>query len=298
MGVLDKLFYHTWNIGIVERSIYDIIVSTDSQLGVNWVKHNYRDRFFADPFILDLSDTQIQVLVEEFPYSKKKGVISLLTIDRRNYKLLRRKVVLEQPFHMSYPYIHRDLENNVAWVAPEASMSGCLYKYSWNSDAEMLMSQELLIEEPLLDSTIVEHDNRFWLFCTKRGPDSNSKLYLYYSDNQCGPWKEHPLNPVMNDSQMARPAGYMVKVDGYIYRVVQKNDKTYGERIYLTKIEELSTTAFKEVFVKELCAQKDKYSHGFHTINGYKDICVVDGLCKVFSPLRRIFFELRYKLGI
>ena len=296
IDIFNKLYYYRWNIGFAEKDIKDIILDKESQIDVKWVKHSYRDRFFADPFILNLGESQIQVLVEEFPYSIKKGIISLLTIDRNSYTLIDRKVVLEQSFHMSYPYIQRDKDNNVMWVAPEASMSGRLYRYSLEKDTNILTNQVTVINHPLLDSTIVEYDNMFWLFCTKRGDSSNSQLHIYFSNSLDGPWEDHPCNPVLDDSMMARPAGYMVNLNDTIYRFVQKNDKSYGERIYLTKIVELSTTSFKEVFVKELYSQNDKYSYGFHTINGYENICVVDGLCKEFAPLKRICFELKNKL--
>lgn len=298
MSVVSKFYYHTWNIGIIENSITNIILlNNNTLLSVNWINHNYRDRFFADPFILDYTESEIQILVEEYPYFKKKGVISLLTVDRKNYNLLKRKVILEQPYHMSYPYIQRDSSGEL-WVAPEASMGGCLYRYNINLESKILENQEVLLSEPALDSTIIEHDGMYWLFCTKRGFDSNKKLYIYYSNTSKGPWLAHTKNPVVDDSKYARPAGYMVKLNDTIYRFVQKNDISYGETINITKIEELSTVNYKESFVKQLNCRNSKYSSGFHTINGYKDICVVDGLYKDFAPFRRIWFEFRNKFNL
>lgn len=68
------------------------------------------------------------MLVEDFPYYDKHGMISLLKIDRKSYELLDRKVILKQPYHMSYPFIQRGKDGSVSWVAPEASMSGKLTK--------------------------------------------------------------------------------------------------------------------------------------------------------------------------
>ena len=80
MNILNKAFYYTWNIGFVERNVEDIIVSDDTMVDVHWVKHNYKDRFFADPFILSVNDKVIKVLVEDFPYYDKYGMISLLML--------------------------------------------------------------------------------------------------------------------------------------------------------------------------------------------------------------------------
>ena len=210
MGLLDKVYYQTWNIGFVESSSENIVKSDSSQIQVHWMKHQYRDRFFADPFILSADDNEIKVLVEDFPYYDKRGMISLLTVDRKTYCLLDKKVILKQPFHMSYPFIMRK-ENGEIWVAPEASQSGNLYYYSINPDTMMLGNQQVLLNEPLLDSTIVEYDRRWWLFCTRRGNESNRDLYIYFADSPEGPWKVHAKNPVVQNDSMARPAGYLVK---------------------------------------------------------------------------------------
>lgn len=291
MGLIDKLYYYTWNIGFVERSINDIVLSKDTEVKVNWVKHNYNDRFFADPFILDADDKKVRVLVEDFPYYDKKGMISLLTVDRRTWELVDRKIILKQPFHMSYPFIYRE-NSKEKWVAPEASQSGCLYRYTFDEQTLSLENQIILHDEPLLDSTIIEYHGKYWLFCTKLGENSNKDLFIYYSNQPEGPWKSHNSNPVVSDNRTARPAGYLVKVEDELYRVTQKCDKTYGESVNVTKITCLNEDTFDEVFVKEIKSQKCKYSHAFHTINGYKDICVVDGIAKEFSPLRRLWYEL------
>lgn len=295
MGLINKLTYNTWNIGFVESSAEDILKSDAIQVQVHWVKHPYKDRFFADPFILSVDDKVINVLVEDFPYYDKRGVISLLTVDKKTYDLIEKKIVLKQPFHMSYPFIMRKASGGI-WVAPEASQSGNLYYYSINLDTMMLENQRVLLPEPLLDSTVVEYEGRWWLFCTMRGKESNSDLFIYYADTPEGPWTAHAKNPMTHNSAMARPAGYMVKDGDELYRVIQKCDKYYGEAVNVSKVTKLTITEFEEVFVKELRAQKDEYSNNFHTLNGLGDLTVVDGIRKQFAPLRRVFYEIRNKL--
>lgn len=291
--MFNKFYYYTWNIGFVNKSIGEVVLSHESIVHVDWVKHHYRDRFFADPFILSFNENTILLLVEDYPYYNKKGVISLLTIDRNDYSLMSRKVILSKPYHMSYPFIQRNEDGSVRWIAPEASMSGNLYRYTMDSDTNQLINAEVLIKEPLVDSTIVQYAGRYWLFCTKKGDTSNENLYIYYSDTQEGEWRPHKSNPVVNDASYARPAGSIVKIGGCLYRVIQNCKNHYGESIIISKIDVLTECEFKESYVKEIRAQKDRFSHSFHTINGLGDICVVDGLCREFAPLRRIWFELR-----
>lgn len=297
MFFIDKAYYHTWNIGFVELSIEDIVKSDSTQIPVHWVKHSYKDRFFADPFILSVDEKEIRVLVEDFPYYDKRGVISLLKIDRKTYTLLQRQVVLKQPYHMSYPFILRKDKGDIL-VAPEASQSGNLYYYSLNQCTTMLENQRLLVNEPLLDSTIVEYNGLWWLFCTKRGEASNRDLFIYYADVPEGPWIQHAKNPVVQNDAMARPAGYLVKDGNILYRVIQKCDKCYGEAVNVSKVTKLTTTEFEETFVKELRTQKDEYAHCFHTLNGLDNLTVVDGVRRQFAPLRRVIYETRNKLKI
>ena len=291
--MFNKLYYHTWNVGFVNKSIDEVVLSRESVVHANWLKHHYRDRFFADPFILSFDENAIVVLVEDYPYYDKKGVISLLTIDRKDYSLISRKVILSKPYHMSYPFIQRNEDDSVRWIAPEASMSGNLYRYTMDSETNQLLNPEVLINEPLVDSSVVKYDGRYWLFCTKKGDSSNDRLYIYYSDTLEGKWMPHKSNPVVNDAAYARPAGSIVKIGDVLYRVIQNCKNHYGESIKISKIDVLTENEFKESYVKEIKAQKDRFSHSFHTINGLGDICVVDGLCKEFAPFRRVWFELR-----
>lgn len=288
MMLTDKFFYSVWNIGFFEGSPLNAI-SCDS-IPVKWMNHGYKDRFFADPFILSYDENEIKVLVEEFPFYHKKGVISLLVVDRQNYALKEKYVVLEKPFHMSYPFIQRTGES--LYVAPEASASGALYSYEFNPQSSTLSNQQLLIREPLLDSTIINYNGLFWMFSTKRGAKSNCELYIYYSSHYEGPWIPHKLNPVVQDYTLSRPAGGLIVDGNNMFRVTQKCDVSYGESVLVTKINELTESSFKQSFVKELRITDNKfYAEGFHTINGIGELCVVDGLSRVFAPIRRVVYE-------
>lgn len=291
MNIKDRLSYHTWNIGFIEKSAADVVSGADSEFEVHWLQHGYKDRFFADPFILSADDLTVKVLVEDFPYYRKRGMISMLTVDRKTYTLIDRKVILKQPFHMSYPFIQRNPDGSVRWVAPEASASGNLYRYTIDRNSGLLTNQTVLVNEPLLDSTVVSYQGKFWLFCTKRGVDSNSKLYIYYSDNPDGPWIPHKKNPVVDSLSMARPAGNFVQAGEEVYRVIQKCDRHYGEAMNVARLTDLTEDSFGETFVKEIRTKDNLYSWSFHTLNGYGDTCVVDGVRVDFKPLRRVVYE-------
>ncbi len=295
--IITRLSYNRWNIGIIEKDLMNILFDKTEDYTVNWVKHNYTDRFFADPFIYSVDKDTIKILVEELLYKDKKGRITLLTVDRKSYVLLKRDVLLEQPYHLSYPFISTDNDGNIS-VMPEASMSGEFSRYSFDGSKLSLVNQNVVITEPLCDATIVYYQNQYYLFGTKRSNEPNCKLYIYYSDNIEGPYVAHKANPVLVDSSIARPAGAMfVDEKGQLYRVSQKNDNFYGETVNLTRIDVLDHDNFSETLIKRLPKHLGRYKHGFHTINSKDGLCVVDGYCKEFAPLKKLFFEIRSRVN-
>ena len=69
MKLKDRLIHYIkdtkYNIGFIDGDLKDIIEGK-LPIEVNWLNHPYRDRWFADPFILDVTDNEIWVLVEEW----------------------------------------------------------------------------------------------------------------------------------------------------------------------------------------------------------------------------------------
>ena len=90
---------------------------------------------------------------------------------------------------------------------------------------------------------------------------------------------------------MARPAGNFVQAGEEVYRVIQECDRHYGEAMNVARLTDLTEDSFGETFVKEIRAKDNLYSWSFHTLNGYGDTCVVDGVRVDFKPLRRVVYE-------
>ena len=68
--IYKLLVRQKWQIGFILGG-YDAVLN-DGKLKITWVKSPYKDRWFADPFILDVTSDEIILLVEEFPYSTMK----------------------------------------------------------------------------------------------------------------------------------------------------------------------------------------------------------------------------------
>ena len=69
-----------------------------------WLKDDRR-RYFADPFLFEEGGVDY-VFCEEFPYATGKGVISVFAVDDAGNPGSP-SVVLERPYHLSYPFVFR-----------------------------------------------------------------------------------------------------------------------------------------------------------------------------------------------
>ena len=60
-----------WNIGFCEYTP-EMLIKNRALPTIQWMKHPYKDRFFADPFILKVTDMEIVVLAEEYVFDNAK----------------------------------------------------------------------------------------------------------------------------------------------------------------------------------------------------------------------------------
>jgi len=289
--LIDKLYLKQWSIGIIEESIQNIIRNKKLSKQVSWIPINNKHLFYADPFIFKSISGEYSVLYEEMDYKKQYGNISLFILNNMG-EVIAKKVILDTKSHLSYPFIFN--ENDKIYVFPESSASGKLSCYQYEENNQSLSFKKVIINLPLLDSTILKYQNRYWIFSTLKGDDSNKKLYIYFSDSLFGPYTPHPKNPVRDNINGSRPAGNFIFVDGNIYRPAQNSGKYYGSSIVITKIVTLNENEFTEKDYMILSPGKsDNFNFGFHTINYQDELVVIDGLRRTFAPLTQIITFIR-----
>ena len=100
-----------------------------------YIKNPFKDYWFADPFILDIQEHFIFVLAETMPRGNEtKAAISLLTIDRQKMSIIKMEIILQEPWHLSFPCILRK-DGNI-YVCPESAEAEKLYIYKLIEDEE------------------------------------------------------------------------------------------------------------------------------------------------------------------
>ena len=208
---------------------------------------NPKGRYLADPFVFSHKDSNY-IFVEDLFIKDNRGRISAIKINGDKYEFLG--VVLEEDFHLSFPFIFKD--NNEIYMVPESSKNSdirlykCLqFPYKWQ--LEKVLMNNVSAADTML---IKQQDTWFMLtnICSAGLGDHNSELHIYYSESlKSNQWK--PIasgNPVIFDSLKARNGGLFFQNET-IYRVNQVHEKSqYGKCFNINKVVKISKNEYLE----------------------------------------------------
>jgi len=276
--LFQLLFYsYRWNIGIAQRNPDQCLSGTGS-LKVNWMKEEKGKGFNADPFML-AGNEGVQLFFEHLESATGKGILCTSFYNKSGFSSYKK--VLEKPTHLSYPFtLNYDNRN---YLIPENADSGKLTLCEVKDDS--IVNEKVLLPVDAVDPTLFQWNNKWWLFCTRKtNKSADLRLYIYFADDLLGEWKPHQQNPVKCDIRNARPAGNLFMHHGKIYRPAQDSSTTYGGRIVINEIKELTEYTYNEVEVSTIEPQQlgSKYDGGVHTVSFCNGYMAVDGKRKVF----------------
>jgi hypothetical protein len=234
--------------------------------------------FIADPFLFEHPSGE-HLFMELFPYATRRGVIAASRVDERG-DVGPPRVVLERPYHLSYPLV---LEwRGELFMIPETVGHRTVELYRcerfpdrWTLDAT------LLADLAAADATVIEHDGCLWMFVCVAPPGLllHTELHLYSADDLRGPWRPHPLNPVVSDVRRARPAGRPWMEDGRWIRPGQDSSVRYGYGLTLARIDVLTREDYAEEPIAHVAPEALPWARGargLHTWNASRRFCVTD----------------------
>ena len=267
---IRELRNNLWNLGFIEEELEQTLSTKKPQ--IHWVKKRFTDRWFADPFILDVTDSEIIVLVEEYCYAVRRGRLARVLINRKTYEELSYEVILDLPTHLSFPFIFR--KDGMVFVMPENSASGCSTIYTYNDATRKLTSVSRVAEEPFTDAIFFSYAGKDYLWTTMV-PEPNGKvLSIYEFDKKTMQvrrkiaTKEFPLN-------IARNAGEPFVINGELYRPAQDCTACYGHGVVLQRAE-IRDGEWIFTDVNSFYPDTFRYNQGVHTFNHYKGLIVID----------------------
>lgn len=252
------------------------VINKISTPKVNWIKGVPKDRWYADPFILAVTNSTVELLVERYKYEDGKGVLSHLLINRKNNHLIRESVILELTTHLSFPFIIE--ENDVIYVMPENYQSGKLSVYEYDRYHNQLINQHILINEPLVDAVCKKIDGYYYIFATKYDDnfyEAAKTLYVYRSTSLKG--RYILIQTISHEKAEVRGAGEIIELGGNFIRPSQDCNDGYGRGVIFSKLN-LKDGIFEIAEYDRLFPSDRRYSLGLHTYNRTSDIVVVDGI--------------------
>ncbi len=274
MSPIKKLYKNLtnwrWEIGFLDNTLEGVVKG--DPLRVNWVQLPFKDRWFADPFILDVTEDEIIVLGEEYADNILRGRLGKMVIDRKSYKLKSWKIILDLPTHLSFPAIIR--KNSKIYLYPENSASGKLTIYEYNQQTDEITPVHILSDEPLTDAIYSEaFEGRKILFSTQI-PESNTNVL------DIREWDENlkrfvKIDEIVATEKTGRMAGDIFKVNGKIYRPAQESNHEYG---HSTEIQEIicKDGKWSVIPVRRMESPHPILKLGFHTFNNYHGMIVID----------------------
>jgi hypothetical protein len=177
--------------------------------------------------------------------NESRGKIGLAT-SRDALSWEYQQIVLNEPFHLSYPYVFE--WGGDYYMIPETATAKSvrLYKASqfplkWNYMCTLLHGPRFV------DSSIFRWQQRWWLFTETNPQVRHSTLRLYKAEHFAGPWREHPKSPIVAaDGHIARPAGRVVCWQGRPVRFAQDCYPIYGNAVHAFMVSTLTPDDYAE----------------------------------------------------
>lgn len=244
--------------------------------------------FVADPFLIK-KDSMFYMFFEVFNDLTRQGDIGL-AISRDCKKWTYSKIVLDEVYHISYPYVFEWRDG--MYMIPESAQAGELKLYKAGNFPEEWQYVKTLLTGEFGDHSLFQYQDKWWLFAGA-DPYNNSSLRLFYSDSLMGSWVEHPKSPIIHkNANKARPGGRVIVYEDRVYRFAQDCDPTYGAELNAFEVTALTDSTYEERSYDSnpiLKAHGKGWArHGMHQLDLFqlsdgKWIGCVDGYKKSFA---------------
>ena len=283
------------------RRFFERFYRTDYMIAYRFINHetgifksdtnfttlkNTFNYWYADP-ILYKFDNKIYMFYEAYNKKKKRGEIGVASVV--NNKLVNQKIIISEPFHMSYPFVFN--YNNKIYMIPETSSVKKLLLYeAVNFPFEWKLSKVLMENMELSDATIIKNEDKIYLFVSKllSTIPYRDELLLYTLDDEFH-LLPHKNNPIITDNEFSRPAGRILEYKNKLIRVSQDcSNGGYGKALKFNEIIHISENEYHEnniytILPNDIPIKFHRKLTGTHTYGRYDDFEVIDVRYSVFE---------------
>lgn len=238
---------------------------------------------FADPFVVE-DNGKYYVFFEQMSGKRNSNWGNIGLLASKDLKYWEYKgLVIEEPFHMSWPNVFR--YKGEWYMIPEIAASGEMRIYhatSFPYDWEVASVPDKFKNVHFADPMIYQKIDTTYMWV-----NIDNKLRLYYTANLLGEWTEHPMSPVHNTLQDCRPASTVYTYGGGTLFCTQDPKYGYGTGVNAWLLDSISNTYYADhKFAKNPVLWRNGSSYakdGMHTLNfiklsNGKYFCVTDGV--------------------
>jgi hypothetical protein len=239
-----------------------------------------KGRFWADPMLVRHKG-QVFMFFEEYDYKLRRAHISVVHVDENGHIGVPR-IALKADYNLSYPFIFQ--WNGAYYMVPETASVRAVRLYRCvDFPSRWEYHQDLLSGIRAVDATLCEHAGRWYLFTnvSEAGGSSWDELFLFMADTPMGPWKPHPMNPIVSDVRCARPGGALFRREGVLYRPAQNSQKLYGHSLSIMEVTELTPHRYAERVALRIEPDWLPNICGCHTITMADGLMALD--CKALT---------------
>lgn len=274
-----------WNIAFREAEEDDFIFINKNKK-FRTLKESKR-YWYADPFLFEYKG-ETWLFTEAFDNKTEKGLIACSKYDNGTFS--SPKIVLEENFHLSYPFVYE--ENGEVFMMPETSADGCIQVYKAVDFPEKWEKHKVLVRVENAVDTVVYREKLITSVVT----DSSEKRVDIDVYDMNG---ELVMKSLHKDSQQARGAGRVFMAEGKAIRPAQDcTGGVYGAGLVFYQIEE-NDGNFSEALMYTLSPEEfsieNQNAEGVHTYARTNNIEVLDFKRRRLN-LRRILWIVQKKL--
>jgi len=198
--------------------------------------------YVADPFMVFENGTWY-MFFEVMNSKTHQGDIGL-AVSSDGFHWTYKRIVLDEPFHLSYPYVFK--WGKRYYMIPETGENCSVRLYEAAKFPTEWRYVKTLLYGCYLDPSIIHYNDTWWLFVYS----GEGILRLFYARNLTGPWIEHPMSPIVKcNCSVARPGGRLIVFRDHVIRFAQDDSQAYGVRVYAFEVIELTAEKYAERWV-------------------------------------------------
>ncbi|MGN1444254.1 MAG: hypothetical protein ACI4XE_10455 [Acutalibacteraceae bacterium] len=285
--IRDLFFEDYWCIGYRTFSDDDSVVNSGKEYTFDILKATKRF-WYADPFLFE-KNGDIFLFVEMYDNTKEKGVIGCSKYI--NGKFTTPSVVLEESFHLSYPFVFEN--DGEIFMMPETRRDHCVQIYKAVDFPNKWQKYRRIVEaDDIVDSCVYNGI----VFTSKITNPEQMETQLELYDLETG--RAFCNNPVTRKSQTERGAGSLFERKDKLIRPVQNcTGANYGKGIYFYEVTRLDEFGVTQDIISKVTPDNLNViglsPKGIHTYSCLNHVEVVDMKARRFNFKRLLWIFLR-----